>query len=329
MNYLTSCARYVSCSSGGTQGYLQVGAIAALETYMRSDAFAQWRLSLRGVCGCSAGCFIALGLLLGVTVDQLQSSFPLANLMSRLTRDIHSIAKQLGASDVDIIVETAGAILEHGGLSSSITLEHLHRFTRVDCKFVCTSLSRRCPVYLSHESHPRVRVVDAIAASCCIPGVFRPVCIEGDFMVDGNLLESIPDPFPTSQTLYLVVGMRDHGHELDATSYLNSLLRILTRFDDQLSRIPPHRRILLSDSSSTFDPFLSEEEATTIRFHGFVQTLSFLVLGNRDALVHILHRCIEMYIRLAVHIDLTTSDAERIPPSNESSGVVPDARCVA
>jgi hypothetical protein len=141
------------------------------------------------------------------------------------------------------------------------------------------------------------------------------MCIEGDYMIDGFLLESIPVPFPASQTLYIVVDTQDTVHKLDASSYLNSLMCILTRFDDQQSRLPPHRRILVSDSSSsTFDPFIDDDDAARIRFHGFVQTLSVLVLGNEDALAHILRRCIEMYIHLSVCIDLTTSDEEKVPP---------------
>lgn len=318
MSYFTKCVRYISCSSGGTQAYLQVGAIAALETYMGSDAFVQWRSSLKGVSGCSAGCFTALAILLGVTMDQLQGSFPLENLVPRLTRDIHTVGKHLGASNTDIIVDVASAILDYGGLSSSVTLEHLYRFTRVDCKFVCTSLSRRCRVYLSHASHPHIRVVDAIAASCCIPGVFRPVCIDGEYMVDGNLLESTPVPFPTTQTLYIVVGMAHMSGQLDTSSYLNTLMTILTRFDEQQSRLPHHRRIVITDSSVVFDPFINEEAASNIRFNGFVQTLSFLTLGNEGALIHILYRCIDVYIRLSSRFNLTTSDEEEIPPLNES-----------
>lgn len=323
MSYFSNCVRYVSCSSGGTQGFLQLGAIAALETYMGSSAFSTWRSSLKGVSGCSAGCFTALAILLGVTMDQLQGAFPFEHFLSHLTRDIHSIANHLGVSSTDIIVDSAGRILEYGGLSPSITLEHLYRFTRVDCKFVCTSLSRRCRVYLSHESHPHVRVVDAIAASCCIPGVFQPVCIEGDRMVDGCLLESIPVPFPMLQTLYIVVGIDDGGTygkngELDAPSYMQALLSILTRYGEQQSRLPPNRCILVHDSSVTFNPFVNEDDATNVRFHGFLQTLSFLTLGNAQALVHVLRHCIVMYIRMSVCIDLTTSDGEEVPPSNES-----------
>lgn len=320
MSYVTKCVRYISFSSGGTQGYLQVGAISALETYMGTDAFAQWRSSLKGVSGCSAGCFSALAIILGVTMEQLQDSFPLENLMSELTRDIHSISRRLGASRVDVLVDIASTILAHGGLNSSVTLEHLYRFTRINCTFVCTSLSRRCRVYLSHTTHPQIRVVDAIAASCCIPGIFRPVCIDGEYMVDGNLLESIPVPFPTAQTLYIVVGCGGvNGKEpLVAESYMTSLMGILSRYDQQLSRLPRQRCIVITDSSVPFNPFLNEDGAANIRFNGFVQTLSFISLGNTHALTNILYRCIEAHIRLSICMDITTNDGEEVPPLNES-----------
>ena len=137
-------------------------------------------------------------------------------------------------------------------------------------------------------------------------------------MVDGNLLESIPAPFPFMKTLYIVVSIQETTHGLDASSYLTSLMSILTRFDEQLARVPPHRRIVVSHSSLTFDPFITDDDAVMIRFNGFVQTLSFLILGNTNALAHILHTCIEMYIRLSVCIDLTTSDDEEMPPPIES-----------
>ena len=138
-------------------------------------------------------------------------------------------------------------------------------------------------------------------------------------MVDGNLMESTPVPFPPSETLYIVVGT-DEGElgELHASSYVNSLLAILTRYDEQQARLPHHRRILVSDSSSVFNPFMNDDDATNVRFTGFVQTLSFLTLGNPHTLVQILRHCIVLYIRMSVCIDLTTSDEEEVPPSNES-----------
>ena len=115
-----------------------------------------------------------------------------------------------------------------------------------------------------------------------------------------------------------MVGIQDSVYKLDAPSYINSVLSILTRFDEQQSRLPSQRRISMTDSSPIFDPLLSEDDAVRIRFHGFVQTLSFLTLGNNNTLCHILQRCIEMYVHLSVCIDLTTSDEEEIPPLNES-----------
>ena len=310
-----------------------MGAIAALESHLGSDAYASWHSSLKGVSGCSAGCFTALSILLRLTMDQVQHSYPsMKNVMPQLTRDIQSLWTRLGASDVDIIIDIVIAILDHGGLSASVTMEHLYRFTRIECVFVCTSLTHKRRVYISHTSHPNVRVVDAIAASCCIPGVFRPVSIDGEYMVDGNLLESIPVPFPRSETLYMIVGeynVEGKDETLNASSYLMSLLTIMTRYTQQLERLPPQRCIVLSHSSAVFDPLMSDDDSVNIRFQGFVQTVSFLTLGNTNALAHILRHCIETHIRLSIHTNITTSGVEGVPPLSEPLDGAPNVECVA
>ena len=258
---------------------------------------------------------MALALLLDVPINDIHSCVPLTNIIPQLTGDIQNAMAKLGVSNVDIINDVVERILHCGGLHGSITLEHLHRFTRTECVFVCTSVTRRQRVYLSHTSHPHVRVVDAIAASCCIPGVFRPVQIDGEFMVDGNLLETIPTPFPIAETFHFVIA--DSApiscDTLEVTSYLSSIISILTRTTEQESRLPSHRRVLLTDTSMMFDPFISHEMAHRIRLKGFMQMMSYVRMGSESALRCVIFVCVEAYIRLSISIDLTTSDDETPP----------------
>ena len=328
-HYLETCVRYVSCSSGGTQGFIHIGAVSALQTILGPEAYARWRHSLRGVAGCSSGCLMALAILLDVSLEDLHRSFPLHDIMPRLTGDLQNAVGKLGASSVDLITDVVGNVLHLGGLSSSVTLEQLHRFTHTECVFVCTSLTLRARVYLTHATHPRVRVVDAIAASCCIPGVFRPVRIDGDLMVDGNLLESIPVPFPTTETLQLVVANDPPPGIVDVASYATTIMTILTRMDEQISRVPSHRRILLcSPDVIPFDPFITDEASRNVRLHGFVQTMGFLRGGNEQMIVVVLRWCVYVRIRYSLTVDLTTSDREDVPPSSASRGAAPDGACV-
>lgn len=275
---------------------------------------------------------MALALLLGVDLDDLHASMPI-NLISHLTTDLQNSMVKLGAASTQIILDIAELILYHGGLSSSVTLDHLYRFTRTQCVFVATSLTREERVYLSHETHPHVRVVDAIAASCCIPGVFRPVFIDGEVLIDGNILESIPSPFPCQETLYLIVesdsSVPPRPSNMDVTSYTSALLSVITRYKMQLERIPRHRRVMLHDPSPSFDPFLTDEMTQRIRLNGYMQTMSFLLFGCERVLKQIILCCITAQVRASVTVDLTTTDAEEEPPSPESSAAAPDGLHVA
>ena len=264
---------------------------------------------------------MAIALLLGVKLEDLHTSFPLNNLVSRLTADLQNSIVKLGAAPTHVIAEAAELILHHGGLSSSVTLEHLYRFTRTQCVFVATSLTRGERVYMSHETHPHVRVVDAIVASCCIPGIFRPVSIDGEVLIDGHIVESIPSPFPRQETLYFVVDSDStplRPSNMEVSSYTSALVSVIARYKTQLERIPRHRRIILDDPSLPFDPFLSDERAHRIRLNGFLQTMSFLLFGCEHVLKRIVLGCITAHVRASVTVDLTTTDAEEEPPSPES-----------
>ena len=319
MDFFMHCVPYVSFSSGGTQGYLHIGAVTALSRAMGQTAYEQWRASIRGVAGCSAGCFMALAMVLNVSMDEMHNSFPFKNLIARLTDQIQNLVETLGMSTVDVINDITASILSAGGLTSSITLEHLHRFTRTECVFVCTSLTTRQRVYLSHTSHPTVSVTDAISASCCIPGVFRPVLINGEYMVDGALVEFVPRPFPVDKTFHFIIGIEHRVTKvLDLSSYATSLMAILSRYEAAILEIPRHRRVVLMDQSPPFDPFISEAQALRIRHSGFIQMMGLLHMGVETHLVSIIRRCIDMNVRLSIGTDITTNGGEGLPPTSGS-----------
>ena len=77
MEFFERRVRYVSCSSGGTGGFLHVGAVAALRCFLGPVGYERWRAGLAGVAGCSAGCLVVLAVLLDVAMDDLERSFPL------------------------------------------------------------------------------------------------------------------------------------------------------------------------------------------------------------------------------------------------------------
>jgi predicted acylesterase/phospholipase RssA len=54
------------------------------------------------------------------------------------------------------------------------------------------NVSRSKPVFFSVDTHPDQDVIDAITASCCVPLIFSPVIIDGEFYVDAGITDNLP-----------------------------------------------------------------------------------------------------------------------------------------
>jgi predicted acylesterase/phospholipase RssA len=55
-----------------------------------------------------------------------------------------------------------------------------------------TNITKRKIVYFNHQSHPNVKIIDAIQASINIPYYFTKYNIDGDYYIDGGVLDNFP-----------------------------------------------------------------------------------------------------------------------------------------
>lgn len=196
---------YVSLGGGGTAGTAYDALLRAFQ-YLDAPAYATWTRALTGVAGASAGAISALTLALDLDVAQrtrLLNSIDLSRVVS--LHDVDRSLTHLGLSDTSAIRTLVGAILTEGGLSANATMSDLHRFTRRDVVIVASNLVTKNAETIRHATHPRVRVADALCASCAIPFLFRPVHIDGVPMVDAMLTSSLPNVFPPERTLFVQV----------------------------------------------------------------------------------------------------------------------------
>lgn len=73
-----------------------------------------------------------------------------------------------------------------------ITFADLARAGRPPLKIVATDISRRTLAVFSADVTPDVAVGDAVAASICLPGIFRPWRVGSNLHYDGGLLSNLP-----------------------------------------------------------------------------------------------------------------------------------------
>lgn len=164
--YLTPSPRSlgVALGGGGMKGWAHLGVLSVLERYrLRPDVIA----------GTSAGALIGVFWAAGYSVDE----------MRRLMRD------QKTPSMFSMRFDGEG-LFSQDGLRAYLD-EHLGDCTFADLdvplRVIATDLETGKEVILRSG-----RVVDAILASSAVPGVFAPVEIDGQLLVDGGLMNNVP-----------------------------------------------------------------------------------------------------------------------------------------
>ena len=107
-------------------------------------------------------------------------------------KEMEKIARDLKWLDISSLTLSNFGLLSNKKMERFI-MEHLGdvRFedSEIPLAIIATNLSKGEKVMLN-----KGRVADAIMASCCIPGIFVPVEIEGNLLVDGGIMENVPIP---------------------------------------------------------------------------------------------------------------------------------------
>ena len=276
--------RYVSFSSGGTWGLLFEGALRALEDAFEETEYDAWQGSIQGVAGCSVGCLYALMFVLRIPrKTRLElADIDLAHIVN--VADMGHVTREFGFTGSRAVAALVESILTLGGLSSHITLREFNRFVRHDMTWVCTNVTTRACVHMTHLTHPDVRVVDAICASCAIPVVFRPVTIGGCLMSDGAITCSVPDVFETAATLFLVAEYQSRPIG-DWAAYMEHIVSAAALSEGTLARLRATCHPLLLTLTSRcviniLDPPSYTRHRVALVHEGYHQTCDALRSGT-------------------------------------------------
>ena len=201
--------------------------------------------------------------------------------------DLTLLLHNFGCEDGSGIRDMVQRILELGGLSPNSTLGDLKRLLRVDVAFVCTNLCTGRAFLLDAESAPRMRVCDAVYASCCVPLLFTPVQLDKTtLLVDGCLSCNQPEVFDPASTLFVTVTFPRNATEGIASwpDFLQGMVRANTVCQqprvDHISHTVPHHYLTLhipTDMAQTsFDLNQNIAQSTALAHSGYAQTLDAL-----------------------------------------------------
>ena len=194
--------RTLVLSGGGVKGILHIGALLELSKH-------QPLVFPKGVYGSSIGSvvatYVAFGLPIERAPDLIRKYLSFRAVLPSI--DVSSVTNAFstkGVGTMDSFERQILALFDDAGLdirTKTITDAGMPLY------IVASNLTDGVPTLFSN----RVPVLDAMKASCCIPGAFRPYELYGKAYVDGDLLlPSITNILPSvdTDTLILILPKR-------------------------------------------------------------------------------------------------------------------------
>jgi NTE family protein len=152
-----------------------------------------------------------------------------------------------------------------------MTLAGLKAQTGIDVRILVVALEAGQTVTLDAQNSPDVSLVDAVLASCAIPSLFEPVCINGVRYVDGGALGGFQDPAPRNATVLVMEPFDSFtvcGNESALTTYYLLMNRHRSRW---LKRARRAGALVISVEGTASTPVgATEAECNELFARGFI-----------------------------------------------------------
>jgi len=154
--------------------YSQVGTLKALESKL---------VDVKEISGSSAGSILALFLALGMSIDEILSVSLSLDVPKFVKLRIGSFFNKFGFVDLEPIREK---LVEICGCDPT--------FEELDMKIYVSAycLNSSTTEYFSRDTHPKMKVIDAVCMSMSIPLIFACGKYDGKTYIDGGTQEQCP-----------------------------------------------------------------------------------------------------------------------------------------
>jgi len=191
----THTFRHLVISGGGPMGFRFLGALEELENQQ------VWHLDqIESIFGTSIGALIGAFLCLSASNGSVDWDTLNCYLLERPWHEAFRVTGRqivdsfvhkglFGIHAIEIILRP---LLETHDLPLQVTLQQLFDFSHIDLHVCAFDVNGFETVNLSHESHGDLPVVQALAMSMALPGLFQPVFYKQQCFIDGGVMCNFP-----------------------------------------------------------------------------------------------------------------------------------------
>ncbi len=185
--------KYLVISGGGPMGLRFLGAL------QQAKRMGKWKQeNIKGIYATSIGSLIGAFICLNhddETLNTYLEERPWHESFKITPVHIFEAYMSKGVLDEKIFEIIMKPLLESKGLDLNVTLEQLFKYSNIDLTMLSVNLNTYQLVPMSHKSHPQWKLIQAIASSCALPGLFKPVLVHDECYVDGGIKCNYPLQF--------------------------------------------------------------------------------------------------------------------------------------
>lgn len=207
----------IALSGGGIKGMAYIG---LLKAFYENDDFYN---NIECFSGASVGSIFATFLILKIPFEHIEQ-FVNIKYDDHFSLDFDNLIEDFGLDNCNNFIQILSKCL---GEYSDITLKEIYNNTGKKLFISATCLDNYSVEYFNYESHPNLKVIDAIRASMAIPVLYTVVTINNKKYIDGSVLEPIPlSIFDIKDTLGILICDKENK-EITINSFSNYIFNLI------------------------------------------------------------------------------------------------------
>ena len=187
----------VVLSGGGMKGIATLGALTEFQK-------AGWLHGVRRFAGTSVGAVLATMLALDADMNAMFENHVL-NFTYDSSYDIAGLDKTFGLDTGEGLQKWIDGLL---GEAKTITFQEVFQHHGSTLLICASNLNTKKAVIFGPETHPQMRVAEALRMSCGIPLYFAATTYKGELYVDGALTNNFPVEAASANGHHRVLGIR-------------------------------------------------------------------------------------------------------------------------
>ena len=182
--------KHLVISGGAYKGFYTVGAIKYLSDIDFYDIN-----NIENIYGTSVGALIGLLICLKLDWNDIIEHIinrPWQKLFNFSPEDLFELFNKKGLMKKNFIFTIFDTFLKNSELTKDSTLKDIYEYSKINLHLYSVNLSTFELIDFSYKTYPNMKVLDAVYMSCSIPFAFQPNLMEGDYYVDGGVINPYP-----------------------------------------------------------------------------------------------------------------------------------------